>query len=245
MESEIVENVFYAIGSEVINITPCSGEVFNVTSGCGEVINNTINSFLSEEENDENKLKAILKSFDLENVFEYLKAAQVTYRSLKYLRKENVKEAIPPLGLRVEFREKLIGWQKKEFGIDDETISADCNEIKGLNCRPDLNASTSKYFCQKNINKDLFTLLSSTTRGKKILSFYKENSRLDNVNRDEVIAILIEEICYGNTSLKPNDFYSLVNEICSVFPSEVDTKEYYYIPRAGKKIRVENYSINT
>ncbi|XP_067635581.1 uncharacterized protein [Eurosta solidaginis] len=66
---------------------------------------------------------------------------------------------------------------------------------------------------------DLFTLLSSTTRGKKILSFYNENSRLDNINRDEVIAILVEEIFYGNTSLKPNDFYSLVTEICSVFPS--------------------------
>ncbi|XP_036335974.1 uncharacterized protein LOC118746249 isoform X2 [Rhagoletis pomonella] len=228
MESEeVFENVFYAIGGEVINITPASGEVINLTSGSGEVINTiTPNSFLSEEENDDHKLKALLKGF----------AAQVTYRSLKFLRKEDLKEAIPPLGLRVEFREKLIGWKKQEFDIDDDTISADSNVINWLNRPTTSNTSSSRSpVCRTYINKDLFTLLSNTARGTKILNFYKENNRLDNINRDEIIAILIEEICYGNISLKPSDFHSLVNEICSVFPSEVETKEYYYIPRTGKK----------
>lgn len=84
--------------------------------------------------------------------------------------------------------------------------------------------------------QDLFTLLSNTARGTKILNFYKENNRLDNINRDEIIAILIEEICYGNISLKPSDFHSLVNEICSVFPSEVETKVILCYIRISNKL---------
>ncbi|XP_067635938.1 uncharacterized protein [Eurosta solidaginis] len=43
------------------------------------------------------------------------------------MRSEDIKEAIPPLGLRIEFREKLFMWKKREYGIDDDTISVPSN----------------------------------------------------------------------------------------------------------------------
>ncbi|XP_058976924.1 uncharacterized protein LOC105262100 isoform X2 [Musca domestica] len=72
---------------------------------------------------DDSRLRKLLQEFQLESVFDYLKAAQVSYRSLQYMQAEDIKEAIPPLGLRIEFREKLFTWKKVQFGIDDETIS--------------------------------------------------------------------------------------------------------------------------
>ncbi|KNC31674.1 hypothetical protein FF38_01272 [Lucilia cuprina] len=53
----------------------------------------------------------------------FLKEAHITYRSLQYIKNEDLKEIIPLVGLRLEFREKLFTWRKKEFGIYDETLS--------------------------------------------------------------------------------------------------------------------------
>ncbi|KAL7723411.1 hypothetical protein ACLKA6_003666, partial [Drosophila palustris] len=75
-------------------------------------------------EADEEKILALLKDFQMESIFDYLKAAKITFESLKSCDKEDLREAIPPLGLRIEFREKLFHWRKTVFGIDDETLSA-------------------------------------------------------------------------------------------------------------------------
>lgn len=38
----------------------------------------------------------------------------ITYRSLKYLSKDDIKDTISDIGLRAEFREKLFIWRKNE-----------------------------------------------------------------------------------------------------------------------------------
>jgi len=38
--------------------------------------------------------------------------AKVTFSSLRYMKPEHIKEAIPPLGLRMEFEEKFFVWKK-------------------------------------------------------------------------------------------------------------------------------------
>ncbi|KAL7723263.1 hypothetical protein ACLKA6_013847, partial [Drosophila palustris] len=63
-------------------------------------------------EADEEKILALLKDFQMESIFDYLKAAKITFESLKSCDKEDLREAIPPLGLRIEFREKLFHWRK-------------------------------------------------------------------------------------------------------------------------------------
>lgn len=37
------------------------------------------------------------------------------------MKKDDIKEAIPPLGLRMEFREKLFAWKKREVIIKKKT----------------------------------------------------------------------------------------------------------------------------
>ncbi|XP_036344842.1 uncharacterized protein LOC118754085 [Rhagoletis pomonella] len=73
----------------------------------------TVGEDNSTIEDDEN-LKTLLKEFRLECIFENLKAAQITYRCLKYIQKEDLKEAVLHLGLRIEFREKLFAWRKNK-----------------------------------------------------------------------------------------------------------------------------------
>lgn len=66
--------------------------------------------------------------------------------------------------------------------------------------------------------------MTSTARGKKVLEFYNKAGKLDDAARDDLIVVLVEELCYNNISLKPRDFPSIVNEIYSIFPSESNTK---------------------
>lgn len=47
----------------------------------------------------------------------HITAANVTYRCLQYIQKQDLVEAIPHLGLRVEFREKLFVWRKEKVRI--------------------------------------------------------------------------------------------------------------------------------
>ncbi|XP_067644318.1 uncharacterized protein [Eurosta solidaginis] len=75
------------------------------------------------EQADTDGLVKLLNEFNLPDVLPYLTGAHVTLKSLQYMRSEDIKEAIPPLGLRIEFREKLFMWKKREYGIDDDTIS--------------------------------------------------------------------------------------------------------------------------
>ncbi|XP_037955840.1 uncharacterized protein LOC119685588 [Teleopsis dalmanni] len=72
---------------------------------------------------EDDKLENVLKEFEMMELFELLKEKGITYKSLIYLSKDDIKDAIVNIGLRAEFREKLFKWRKLEFNIDDETIS--------------------------------------------------------------------------------------------------------------------------
>ncbi|XP_017460681.1 PREDICTED: uncharacterized protein LOC108353999 isoform X2 [Rhagoletis zephyria] len=66
-------------------------------------------------------LLLILTNSNFKYVYIYISVdAQVTFDSLQYLEKDDIKEAIPPIGLRAKFRSKLFEWRKKEFGIECE-----------------------------------------------------------------------------------------------------------------------------
>ncbi|XP_036329684.1 uncharacterized protein LOC118741818 [Rhagoletis pomonella] len=186
------------------------------------------------DNDDEEKMVELLKEFEMENVLPFLKASQITFRSLKFLRGADLKEAIPPLGLRVEFREKLFMWKKKEFGIDDETMSMPSKVTEWLqknNFMPSSQSSSSPH-C---LSKDLPSLLQQTCKGKLILESYKKNQHLTNGNRDDLISIVIDEVIANDIILRGNDFVNLLEQIINLFPNEKGAREYYYIPRKGKK----------
>ncbi|XP_067633174.1 uncharacterized protein [Eurosta solidaginis] len=183
---------------------------------------------------DEEKLVELLKEFDLVDVLPFLKASQITFRSLQFLKAADLQEAIPPLGLRVEFREKLFIWKKKEYGIDDETMSMPSKVTEWLqsnNFMPSSQSSSSPH-C---LNKDLLSLLQQTCKGKLLLESYKKNQHLTNRNRDDLISIVIDEVIANDIILKAKDFANLLEQIINLFPNENGAREYYYIPRKGKK----------
>ncbi|KAM7344173.1 uncharacterized protein ACRADG_010996 [Cochliomyia hominivorax] len=81
-------------------------------------------SLADTAEDDDKKLYEFLEDINMETIFMILKANQVTFQSLRYLKNEDLKEAVPPLGLRVEFREKLFAWQKSQlFTIKENNIN--------------------------------------------------------------------------------------------------------------------------
>ncbi|KAL7723873.1 hypothetical protein ACLKA6_004299 [Drosophila palustris] len=76
------------------------------------------------------------------------------------------KEAIPPLGLRMQFREKLFNWKKQMFGIDDETIStmptcSSSTQQKVSNWLED-----ESFNGRRVLNKSLLSVFKQTSEGK-------------------------------------------------------------------------------
>ncbi|KAL7725100.1 hypothetical protein ACLKA6_018809 [Drosophila palustris] len=121
------------------------------------------------------QLLELLKQFQLEEAYEYLMDAQVTYESLEYMQKDDIKEAIPPLGLRMQFREKLFNWKKQmgvylaqaalQFGIDDETIStmptcSSSTQQKVSNWLED-----ESFNGRRVLNKSLLSVFKQTSEG--------------------------------------------------------------------------------
>ncbi|XP_065366893.1 uncharacterized protein LOC135959764 [Calliphora vicina] len=185
------------------------------------------------ESSDDMLLKNFLKTIDMSSIFVYLKESQVTFRSLRYLKKEDLKEAVPPLGLRVEFREKLLAWKKKEFGVDDETMSVPSKVEEWLK-NNDIITTTPVSKVGRCLSQDLKTILNQTSKGKAVLDYSKRNHKLTCEQRDDLINIIIEEIFSKDVVLCTQDFKRLLDDICSVFPFEKAMKDYYYISREGK-----------
>ncbi|XP_073842698.1 uncharacterized protein isoform X4 [Musca autumnalis] len=199
----------------------------------------------AEYNEDDYMLREFLKGINMESLFEQLKASYVTFRSLQYLKKEDLKEAVPPLGLRVEFREKLFAWKKRELGIDDETISVPSkigewwkrNETPASTPgTPGTPHTTVSYGSKAKgiLSEDLKELLTHTSKGKLALECSSANKKLSDEQRDDIINIIIEDILTNNVTLYAQDYMRILDEICSVFPLENEMRDYYYISRKGK-----------
>ncbi|XP_073842703.1 uncharacterized protein isoform X2 [Musca autumnalis] len=196
----------------------------------------------AEYNEDDYMLREFLKGINMELLFEQLKASDVTFRSLQYLKKEDLKEAVPPLGLRVEFREKLFAWKKRELGIDDETMSVPSkigewwkrNETPAST--PGTPHTTVSYGSKAKgiLSEDLKELLTHTSKGKLALECSSANKKLSDEQRDDIINIIIEDILTNNVTLYAQDFMRILDEICSVFPLENEMRDYYYISRKRK-----------
>ncbi|XP_055916553.1 uncharacterized protein LOC129949246 [Eupeodes corollae] len=184
------------------------------------------------------KLDELLDNFNLPEAKHYLIRASITYESLQYLSKEDIKEAIPLIGLRATFREKLFSWRKTEFGIVDESLSDSIANkvVSWLKTQPigctTPTPSTSSYL-NSQLSKKLEHLLEESLKGKAAKQFYKDNNHLIDSFRADVINIILEDIFFHKKKLTPKDFPPIIEEILELFPSEI--KEYYFSPRGTKK----------
>ncbi|XP_065359760.1 uncharacterized protein LOC135953710 [Calliphora vicina] len=206
----------------LINYTEELIDVIDMQDSC--IINSV--EVDSENFNDEIDLQQFLQTINMESLFETLKAANVTYRSLPYITNADLTEAIPHLGLRAEFRSKLVTWRKTELGVD--------NEPSKVQLWIDNNDDMSPSSSFTNNKNDLKTLINSSPKGRDILKYAAESQKLTCQQREDIVNIIIEDVIYKNTVLYPNDFQKLTAEICSLFPSENNMKDFYYIPRKGK-----------
>ncbi|XP_054083052.1 uncharacterized protein LOC128920224 [Zeugodacus cucurbitae] len=144
-----------------------------------------------EEDTD---LLNLLKEFDLETLFLGLKNAGLTFRSLKYLSKEDIAEAVKNIGLRTEFREKLFFWRKSKFGIEDETLSQTSKVVGWLekNRHKDSPCSSNNSIRNAFGSQPLSTFLNDNSAGKQLIQYYEEwacftnnNFRRCHVNKDK------------------------------------------------------------
>ncbi|XP_067613866.1 uncharacterized protein [Eurosta solidaginis] len=160
-----------------------------------------------EEETD---LLNLLKEFDLETLFLGLKNAGITFRSLKYLSKEDIAEAVKNIGLRAEFREELFSWRKSKFGIEDETLSQTSKVVGWLE-----NAFGSQ---------PLSTFLNDNSAGKQLIQYYEERACFTNKQRDALIKIILEDVMLTKTKLRPEHFASIVEELTGLFSNEKESQ---------------------
>ncbi|XP_036319124.1 uncharacterized protein LOC118733706 [Rhagoletis pomonella] len=119
-------------------------------------------------------------------------------------------------------------WKKKEFGIDDETMSMPSKVTEWLqknNFMPSSQSSSSPH-C---LSKDLPSLLQQTCKGKLILESYKKNQHLTNGNRDDLISIVIDEVIANDIILRGNDFVNLLEQIINLFPNEKGARVIYLL----------------
>ncbi|XP_037811933.1 uncharacterized protein LOC119603813 isoform X2 [Lucilia sericata] len=168
-----------------------------------------------QHDDDDYRLQVLLQSFNLEEVYQHLKAAKVTYRSLKYLQRGDLKEAIPPLGLRIEFREKLFQWKKLQFEVDDETISVASKVDNGI-------SEEGGFSGRRVLNKSLMDILKETVGGRAMLECRTKKLTIDQ--RNLLIQIIVEEAMCRQIIIRVREFPLLVDEIVSIFPSEKDVQ---------------------
>ncbi|XP_037708530.1 uncharacterized protein LOC119546370 [Drosophila subpulchrella] len=179
----------------------------------------------------EAKLEEFLKQYELEDVRDYLENAQIQYGDLKnILTEEDLKEAVPPLGPRLRFREKLLSWRKSILGPDGESQLLPTNIEKSKETPPNL-----YYKAKQVLGKGLGTLLAETNRGRAILDQGKKQMYLSQNMKNDLISIILEEIFSTGITIKYSDFSLLLDEICCHLPGEEKCKDYYFISRDGKK----------
>ncbi|XP_036339546.1 uncharacterized protein LOC118748912 isoform X2 [Rhagoletis pomonella] len=179
----------------------------------------------SDEEKKMDGLENQLKEWNCLDVLPMLTANKVTVDRLKYLCVEDIKDMIPAIGIRAEFRSKLLTWKKREFEIDDENISI-VTPIKSWlseSQRPDESLS----------NPSVRTILEAQDNGRAILDFFKANRFIMEVHRQELIVLLLENFFACNLKLQCKDFSYIVQQIINIFPTE--KKDYYFIPRGPRK----------
>ncbi|XP_070852414.1 uncharacterized protein [Drosophila suzukii] len=184
-----------------------------------------------DEMDDEAQLKTLLKSFNLEAITENLKSCGITYRSLKYINTDDIRDAISNVGLRAEFREKLFFWRKSEFNIDDKTISADSKVSGWLKEQTSTGSSIQSAVAHLNISN----ILQLYPKGQGLLHYYETKNVLTNVHREDLISVIVEHAIATEFQIRTSEFPLIVDQIVSIFPTESEVRDFYFIPRSGKK----------
>ncbi|XP_075155529.1 uncharacterized protein LOC142228878 [Haematobia irritans] len=188
-----------------------------------------VNTDEAQQEDGDKELKQILKTINCCAAFPYLKDAKINSSNLIYLQNEDIKEAIPVLGLRIEFREKLYKWRNEQVHHDEVPMP-----IAGPQAK-DVHKKNCDFRGKQILNRSLADILCENAIGTAIIQYERKYQSLTKDYRDELINIIANEAVSNDIKIRINEFTLLLDEIVWVLPSEESVKDYYFIPRDGKE----------
>ncbi|XP_075163662.1 uncharacterized protein LOC142240967 [Haematobia irritans] len=179
-----------------------------------------VNTDEAQQEDGDKELKQILKTINCCAAFAYLKDAKINSSNLIYLQNEDIKEAIPVLGLRIEFREKLYKWRNEQVHHDEVPMP-----IAGPQAK-DVHKKNCDFRGKKNLNRSLADILCENAIGRAIIQYERKYQSLTKDYRDELINIIASEAVSNDIKIRINEFTLLLDEIVWVLPSEESLKVY-------------------
>jgi len=132
---------------------------------------------------------------------------------LKIIQKDHINELISkfPIGIKAKFTHKLQEWQK-------------CNSIVNLPAN-NISSTSVQHTTPPSIKICLQEVLNSTTTGKMILDYYKNNNKFNNSIRTLLVDVIISYIITKQIPMSVNLASSIGSDIVKMFQSEVKVCE--------------------
>ncbi|TMW40546.1 hypothetical protein DOY81_014375, partial [Sarcophaga bullata] len=86
-----------------------------------------------------------------------------------------------------------------------------------------------------NVQLNLEELIDASLFGPVMKAFYQKNGYLLRKHRDELIQSIVDYVITHEIKLHCSDFNKIVDMIVSIFPTEEESRDYYFINRKGKR----------
>uniref|UniRef100_A0A1B0ERX3 Uncharacterized protein n=1 Tax=Glossina morsitans morsitans TaxID=37546 RepID=A0A1B0ERX3_GLOMM len=86
-----------------------------------------------------------------------------------------------------------------------------------------------------NVHLNVKELLEESLLGSVMKTFYQKHGHLERKHRDELIQIIVDYVTSNEIKLHCSDFMKITDMIVNIFPSENESRDYYFINRKGKR----------
>ncbi|XP_029346278.1 uncharacterized protein LOC115034241 isoform X2 [Acyrthosiphon pisum] len=174
----------------------------------------------------------LLKTWKLEFLYQTLVDEFIDIEALQILQKDHINELMSkfPIGIKAKFTHKLQEWQKY-----NSIVNLPVNNLSSISVQhttpPNLPvnnmSSTSVQHTTPSVKMCLQEVLNSTTTGKMILDYYKNNKKLNNNIRTLLVDAIISYIITKQIPMSVNLASSIGSDIVNIFQTEV--KDTYFM----------------
>ncbi|XP_055908365.1 uncharacterized protein LOC129943138 [Eupeodes corollae] len=181
-----------------------------------------------------------------EDVYARLVECGLDVESLLLIKEDDLKEIFPTkmLGTRIKFRSRIFPWQQR-LGVQRMAQSIRTSRMVSTSPRvtrtvtspppPSRTISTrvsSPPATPKNNSTDinsLYNLLQSSPKGRIILKFFEDNSKILDDHRVSLVNIIVDHFKDRQLAMNMSDIVRYTAEIGALFPTE--EMRYYYSTR--------------
>ncbi|XP_075167848.1 uncharacterized protein LOC142240014 [Haematobia irritans] len=117
--------------------------------------------------------------------------------------------------------------------VEELPIKMDMDGVEAK--RPKLKAVVGLRETRLNSLLNLEELINESVFGPITKAFYNKNGYLERKHRDELIQAIVDFVIGKEIKLHCSDFSKIVDMIVNIFPTEDDSRDYYFINRKGKR----------